>query len=423
MTQHLLRPLAAALLLGIALLLGAAAVTAQSEETIIIGDRLLPAQLEVEPGTVVTWRNDDGARHRVRSREGPLEFDSGNLEPGEAYIFTFMVEGEYPYLDERDDDDPAYFGTVVVRSAGGPAGPLPTSPSVILFDEAFHPPEIQVAAGTTVEWLNQDGDDRHTVTSTEGLFDSGVLEGGATFSQSFESSGTFAYFCAFHPEMVGSVTVSGPDGEPADEPTPSDPVAVAGEDVSIADLAFQPQHLAVAVGTTVAWSNDDAFDHTVTSTDGAFDSGVMASGETFSWTFESPGLFEYLCAIHPSMQGSVTVGDPLAEEATAAPAEVVDPPVDGLPPTEVDVVLIDRAFLPPTMEISAGATVTWTNDDPEGHTVTALDGAFDSGFMAAGATFSHTFDSPGLYDYFCAIHPDMQGSVIALSGRLPADSG
>jgi plastocyanin len=422
MKTRIPRPLTAVLIAGTALLLGAAATLAQSEETIVIGDSLRPAQLEVTPGTVVTWRNDDDARHRVRSREGPVEFDSGNLEPGEVYVFTFVVEGVYPYRDERNDEDPAYVGSVVVRAATGTSGPPPTSASVVLFDEAFHPPALEVAAGAKVEWSNQDGDDQHTVTSVEGLFDSGVMEGGETFAWTFESGGTFAYFCAFHPQMVGSVSVSGPGAEPVEEPAPPEPVAVAASEVSILDLAFQPERLEVAVGTTVAWSNDDPFPHTVTATDGTFDSGSMAGGETFARTFDTPGTYAYFCALHPSMQGSVTVADPAAA-GSPAPVEPAEPPTDGLPALEVAAAISGNAFVPADLEVSAGATVTWTSEDAVPHTVTAVDGTFASGVLAEADAFTHTFETPGPYDYFCAIHPDMRGRVTVLSGRLPAGGG
>lgn len=62
--------------------------------------------------------------------------------------------------------------------------------------------------------------------------------------------------------------------------------------------------------------------------------------------------------------------------------------------------------------IPVGTTVTWTNDDPGVmHTVTAADGSFDSGMLQAGATWSHTFDTPGTFDYFCTPHPWMKARV------------
>src|SRR5579864_4396046 len=62
------------------------------------------------------------------------------------------------------------------------------------------------------------------------------------------------------------------------------------------------------------------------------------------------------------------------------------------------------AFSPTTLEIQAGQTVTWTNDDPLQHTVTADDGSFDSGLLDPGATFTQEFDTPGTFQYYCQPH-------------------
>jgi plastocyanin len=71
-------------------------------------------------------------------------------------------------------------------------------------------------------------------------------------------------------------------------------------------------------------------------------------------------------------------------------------------------------FVPDTISVKTGTTVTWANDDDGlAHTVVALDGSFNSGRLGSGATFSHTFDTPGTYAYQCMIHPrSMQGSVV-----------
>ncbi len=65
------------------------------------------------------------------------------------------------------------------------------------------------------------------------------------------------------------------------------------------------------VGATVAWRNDDPFDHTVTATAGAIDSGSMGAGAEFTQSFESAGTFDYFCALHPSMRGTVVVTAPV----------------------------------------------------------------------------------------------------------------
>jgi len=74
-------------------------------------------------------------------------------------------------------------------------------------------------------------------------------------------------------------------------------------------------------------------------------------------------------------------------------------------------------YLPFEARVSVGGTVTWSNDDTAAHTVTSgsptngPDGIFDSSLFMAGATFEVTFDDSGSYDYFCMVHPWMQGNV------------
>jgi nitrite reductase (NO-forming) len=64
------------------------------------------------------------------------------------------------------------------------------------------------------------------------------------------------------------------------------------------------------------------------------------------------------------------------------------------------------------LTVPLGATVTWTDDDPGvPHTVTAVDGSFDSGLIQSGASYSHTFTSPGVFEYFCTLHPWMRAKV------------
>jgi plastocyanin len=77
--------------------------------------------------------------------------------------------------------------------------------------------------------------------------------------------------------------------------------------VTIENLAFSPASLTVPIGTTVTWTNNDATAHTVTSKTGLFDSGIMNRGDTFSYTFNDQGVFEYHCTIHTTMNGTVTV--------------------------------------------------------------------------------------------------------------------
>ncbi len=85
--------------------------------------------------------------------------------------------------------------------------------------------------------------------------------------------------------------------------------AVAPQEVQVAiqDFAFSPQVLEIPVGTTVTWTNNDTSQHTATANDGSFDSGVLAQGGTFSFTFDTPGTYDYICSLHPNMTGQIVV--------------------------------------------------------------------------------------------------------------------
>ncbi len=85
----------------------------------------------------------------------------------------------------------------------------PGSNTVSMPGNAFSPSSLSVSTGTTVIWTNTDVVD-HNVTSDTGLFSSGTLSPGATFSFTFSATGTYRYSCTLHPGMVGSVVVSDP---------------------------------------------------------------------------------------------------------------------------------------------------------------------------------------------------------------------
>src|SRR4051795_4993923 len=80
----------------------------------------------------------------------------------------------------------------------------------------------------------------------------------------------------------------------------------------------------------------------------------------------------------------------------------------------------DFAFDPKTISVNVGDTITWTNDGPSPHTVSADDGSFDSGNLDKGATFSHTFDKAGTFAYYCKYHGSKGGSGMAASIAVAA---
>ena len=77
--------------------------------------------------------------------------------------------------------------------------------------------------------------------------------------------------------------------------------------VTIRNFDFHPMAISVPIGATVTWKNLDGEPHTVTSTDGSFRSEALDEDDTFSFKFTTPGVYKYLCTIHPRMMASVTV--------------------------------------------------------------------------------------------------------------------
>lgn len=81
-------------------------------------------------------------------------------------------------------------------------------------------------------------------------------------------------------------------------------------------------------------------------------------------------------------------------------------------PVANSVSIVNMAFSPVTLTVTAGSTITWTNNDNMTHTVTADDNSFDSGNIAMGSKYSKTFSTAGTYTYHCTIHPNMKGTII-----------
>jgi amicyanin len=83
----------------------------------------------------------------------------------------------------------------------------------------------------------------------------------------------------------------------------------------------------------------------------------------------------------------------------------------------------DQAYDPNPVNVKAGDTVTWTNDDSQIHTVTSgtdssdpnMEKEFDSSMLSQNQTFSHKFNTAGEFPYFCQLHPTMVGKVIVVS--------
>ena len=125
-------------------------------------------------------------------------------------------------------------------------------------------------------------------------------------------------------------------------------------------------------------------------------------------------------------EASVQIEETVEQEVELSAPTVEVPQATG--PMSVDVSIptgtsvpgcedTNECWLPAEISVSVGDTVIWSNTDIAAHTVTSgsptdgPDGIFDSSLFIAGATFEVTFDDSGSYDYFCMVHPWMQGNV------------
>ncbi len=281
------------------------------------------------------------------------------------------------------------------------ASPLPApqrvTVNVSMVDNAFQPQPVIIQVGDTVVWTNN-GAVTHTSTSdTPGLWDSGIMNPGATFSRTFDTAGTFGYNCTLHRSvgMVGAVVVQPasqatatstgsptatgtpptatptvitptPTGTPptptptVTTPTPTGtpptltptatpltptatPTPIPGQPtilVSVVDNFYIPANLSIGVGAKIVWTNNGTVQHTVTSDTGLWDSGTLSPGQTFTRTFDAPGRYGYHCNFHQGagMVGVITVtgialATPTPTTVTVTPSPTAVPGVSLATPT------------------------------------------------------------------------------------------
>jgi len=157
--------------------IGGAVTTDEGEENpeLIIG----LGELNDSGHTGVAWLGAEGDKTRVRvSLVEPSEMDAGAEAAQEA---------------------------TPVANAGGDAAA--ESAAVEIKDFAFNPPTINVPVGGSATWTNDDGT-AHTATGLDrDALQSGAIAPGGSFTQAFDTAGTFEYFCEFHPNMKGSIVV------------------------------------------------------------------------------------------------------------------------------------------------------------------------------------------------------------------------
>ena len=203
-----------------------------------------PAEITVETGTTVIWTNNGAQDHTVTDDDGA--FDSGTMEPGDEFKFTFKEPGVFHYnctphpwmegtvkvhepgkappKETGDDDDDDESAPPPPPPASSSSGGGPTTHHVNIVEGSstdewgYDPAQLTVGVGDTVVWTNT-GEIEHTVTADGGAFDSGSVPPGGTYEFTFKEEGEFPYHCDPHPFMVASISVSKTASENSGHPT------------------------------------------------------------------------------------------------------------------------------------------------------------------------------------------------------------
>ncbi len=194
----------------------------------------------------------------------------------------------------------------------------------------------------------------------------------------------------------------------------------------------------IIVNATVPGLVNDLTGQTFTTPSRNDSPGVIVKGTpgnvsaTYSFVATHAGIFEFVCTYHAQVgmigylvvlpnaaynpSATTTTATNSAASATVAVSIVsgAGVPYSGYASGSTSVFGFSPGNL--TVVIGVNNTVTWTNNDITIHTVTANNGAFNSGYLNTGQTFTYTFTSPGVYEYHCQIHPWMVGYVTVLAG-------
>jgi plastocyanin len=333
------------------------------------------------------------------------------------------------------------FAVMAVLPIGWAASEQPPAPSaektatVNIVLGQLSPQHLEIATGTTVNWVSMEILDypaiggTHVLIGDDGAFESPPIAPGTRWAHRFNKPGTYHYHCKNHALTSGDIVVTGPPV--ADAPAEQEVAITEKNPDDPTSWSFQPADLLVETGTTVVWRNNGKNTHTVTA-DGKFTSGDIRPGETWKQKFDSSGVFAYHCTPHPWMKAMVRVVVPGGPPPEAPPvmehsagAMVMDGPETAAPartgagPARLDVDVIETdpsdpnswRFRPSLLELRTGDTVVWHNRGSVKHSITSDTGLFDSGLIPPGQTFERTFHEAGIVAYHCTPHPWMHGRL------------
>jgi plastocyanin len=185
---------------------------------------------------------------------------------------------------------------------------------------------------------------------------------------------------------------------------------------------YVPSNATIEGNTTVIWLNNDTVPHSVTSGNpeegptNLFDSSLIAPNNRYNHTFTKIGVYDYYDQLHPYIKGKLVVTKQTRKNNIMSPEEL---------PNNQNVSIVKgssfpdngKFFQPQETSIGINGTVKWTNNDTVVHTVVLgqpkkdIVGQNESGLIQPRKTYKLLFSKPGIFDYYCEIHPYMTGKV------------
>lgn len=236
----------------------------------------------------------------------------GGAEPGSSPQTGTSTQAEVPATTE----------TGAPATAAGKVDPRKDGFEVALGEWAVTPEAETIRPGRTVfvisnrgtmphgfEIEREDADSSGSGSGRDrGKVETRILQPGESVKLTLDlTEGTYKLECSVegHDDMGMEMLMEVRKGAPLK--AAAKPQSQGATSVSIEGFAFAPTAATVKVGQEVTWENHDPAQHTVTQEGGGFDSGTLASGGTFKTTFDQPGEYRYICALHPGMKGTVVV--------------------------------------------------------------------------------------------------------------------
>ncbi len=340
----------------------------------------------------------------VEGADGPVIVDGGPVTP------PFAVELIRAYDQFVEEDSvtiaavvPSVDGFIVVHADSGEGSPGP----VVGFAPVTAGNNTDVTVALEGELTNLLFPMLHVDTGEAGVYEFGEVEGAdgpvvvdeqvATFpittmqpamrvpDQMVTDTVTAESVLA---EVPGWLVIHADSGEGSPGPVIGQAMVEAGTNIDVA-VEVDPAGVTPTVFPMLHVDTGEAGVYEFGEVEGA-DGPVMVDGAVLVFPIDATGAM-----MDDMAMGDESMGD------------------EGASMSEATVTIVNFAFDSAELTVAPGTTITWTNEDGAPHTVTADDGAFDSGNMNTGDTFSFTFEEPGTYPYFCAYHGGPGGSGMA----------